>query len=59
MKSQTFPTTSNTCPSFSIIPKILLEDLRKMIDQTRQAIASTVNASLTMIYWRVGHRIKK
>ena len=41
------------------LPKGLLDDLRQMIDQTRRSIASTVNTSLAMNYWRVGHRIRK
>ncbi len=41
------------------LPEGLLEDLRHMIDQTRKSIASTVNTSLAMNYWRVGHRIRK
>jgi len=39
--------------------EILLKDLRQMIDQTRQSIAFTVNAGLTMLYWHVGNRIRK
>ncbi|MBP9841924.1 MAG: hypothetical protein KBC64_05810, partial [Simkaniaceae bacterium] len=30
-----------------------------MIDHTRKSIASTVNAGLTMLYWRLGERISK
>jgi len=36
----------------------LLEDLRRMIEETRQGVAATVNAALTMLYWRVGRRIR-
>lgn len=35
----------------------LLGDLRHMIDRTRQSIASSVNAGLTLLYWHVGNRI--
>lgn len=35
----------------------LLADLRRMIDETRQGVAATVNAVMTMMYWRVGKRI--
>ena len=35
----------------------LLEDLRRMIEETRQSVATTVNAALTQLYWRVGKRI--
>jgi predicted nuclease of restriction endonuclease-like (RecB) superfamily len=37
----------------------LVGELRQMIDQTRQTIASTVNAGLTMLYWQIGKRIDK
>lgn len=36
----------------------LIGELRQMIDQTRESIASTVNASLTLLYWQVGFRIR-
>lgn len=42
-----------------IISKSLLEDLRFMIDKTRQSIASAVNTGLTLLYWHVGNRIHK
>jgi predicted nuclease of restriction endonuclease-like (RecB) superfamily len=35
----------------------LLDDLRRMIEETRQAVATTVNTALTQLYWRVGKRI--
>lgn len=37
----------------------LLEDLRRMIEETRQGVATTVNAGLTLLYWRVGIRINE
>ena len=37
----------------------LLEDLRRIIEETRQGVAATVNAGLTMLYWRVGKRINE
>lgn len=37
----------------------LLDDLRHMIDMTKQAVATTVNAGLTLLYWHVGDRIHK
>lgn len=33
-------------------------DIRKMIDETRGSVAVTVNAGMTMLYWRIGKRIK-
>lgn len=40
-------------------PVDLLGDLRRMIEETRSAVAVTVNAGLTMLYWRVGQRIQQ
>lgn len=37
----------------------LLKDLRQMIEETRQGVAITVNAALTMLYWRIGKRINE
>ncbi|MEI8248780.1 MAG: PDDEXK nuclease domain-containing protein [Lentisphaerota bacterium] len=37
----------------------LLEDLRRMIEETRQGVAVTVNAALTTLYWRIGKRINE
>jgi predicted nuclease of restriction endonuclease-like (RecB) superfamily len=37
----------------------LLDDLRRMIEETRQSVATVVNAALTMLYWNVGRRIRE
>jgi len=37
----------------------LFNDLRGLIEETRTHVASTVNAALTMLYWRVGKRINE
>ena len=39
------------------VTKQLLGDIRQMIEETRTAVAATVNAGLTMLYWRIGNRI--
>lgn len=42
-------------------PKIkndLIDDLRQMIEKTRQSIALAINTSLTALYWKIGHRIR-
>ncbi len=39
-----------------VVDKVV-NDLRNMIEKTRQSVASTVNASLTALYWHVGNRI--
>jgi len=35
----------------------LLVDLRRLIDEARQSAALAVNASLTLMYWRIGQRV--
>lgn len=35
----------------------LVADVRTMIEQTREAVARTVNAGMTLLYWRIGKRI--
>ena len=37
----------------------LLGDIRRLIEDARAAVAVTVNAGLTMLYWRIGHRINQ
>lgn len=37
---------------------LLIDELRRMIDETRNHVATAVNAGLTMLYWRVGTRIR-
>ncbi len=36
----------------------LVADVRSMIAQTREGVARTVNAGMTLLYWRVGKRIQ-
>lgn len=36
----------------------LLEDLRAMIEQAKQSVATAINACLTILYWRIGYRIR-
>ena len=38
-------------------PDALFQDIRKLIDETRSSVAVTVNAGLTMLYWKIGRRI--
>ncbi|MEF8732739.1 MAG: DUF1016 N-terminal domain-containing protein [Candidatus Accumulibacter meliphilus] len=35
----------------------LLGDIRQIIEQGRQQLASTVNSALTLLYWQIGQRI--
>lgn len=41
---------TKTAPS--VVAPPLIDDLRRMIEETRQGVAVTVNAGLTMLYWR-------
>jgi len=36
----------------------LAADVRSMIEQTREGVARTVNAGMTLLYWRIGKRIQ-
>lgn len=36
----------------------LLNDIRRLISEARGHVASTANATLTMLYWQVGQRIR-
>lgn len=36
----------------------LLGDIRHLIEQNRQQLASTVNSALTSLYWHIGQRIR-
>ena len=37
----------------------LLEDIRRMIEETRSAVAVTVNVGLTLLHWRIGERVSE
>lgn len=36
---------------------VLLSDVSKLIEETQDTVAKTINSSLTRLYWRVGKRI--
>jgi len=36
----------------------LLQDVRQIITETRAGVAATVNMGLTLLYWKVGDRIR-
>ena len=40
-----------------VVSPALIEDLRQLIAEARQSVATTVNAGLTLLYWRVGKRV--
>jgi hypothetical protein len=37
----------------------LVNEIRQLIQATRSAVAATVNAGLTLLYWQIGKRIKE
>ena len=39
-------------------PEQLIGDIRGLIEQSRQQLASVVNSALTQLYWRIGQRIR-
>ncbi|MCP4700953.1 MAG: DUF1016 domain-containing protein [Gammaproteobacteria bacterium] len=39
------------------MPENLLHEIRSLIDEARALVAVTVNAGLTLLYWRIGRRI--
>jgi predicted nuclease of restriction endonuclease-like (RecB) superfamily len=40
-------------------PETLVQDLRQLITDARRHAASVVNSTLTLLYWRVGDRIRR
>ena len=43
--------------SIQAAPQQLLGDIRSLIEQGRQQLATTVNSALTQLYWQIGQRI--
>ncbi len=41
----------------SAVSPALMEDIRQIIGEARRSVATTVNAGLTLLYWRIGKRI--
>jgi len=41
------------------IPSELIDDIKRLIEDTRQAVAFTVNVGLSMLYWQIGRRINE
>jgi len=40
-------------------PKFLLDEIRRLIEETRFTVAIAVNAGMTILYWRIGKRINE
>jgi len=53
-KETTSPTRSDRV---SAVSPALIEDIRQIIGEARRSVATTVNAGLTLLYWRIGKRI--
>lgn len=51
-------TSRKVSTSSSAAPSALLGDIRALIEAARKRAASTVNSELTMLYWRIGQRIR-
>lgn len=45
--------------SYSRVPETLVQDLRQLITDARRHAASVVNIALTILYWRVGDRVRR
>lgn len=56
MKKSTAPAPKR---SQAVTKRSLLRDVREMIAEARSAVAVTVNAGLTILYWNIGTRIRK
>lgn len=52
------PTARKTSALAPREPAALLTELRGLIESARQHVAQTANATLTMLYWHVGQRIR-
>jgi len=37
----------------------LVGEIKTLIEQSRQQVAVTVNATMTMLYWQIGRRINQ
>lgn len=58
MKKSKPVTTTSVAPAVPGGPPDLLTELRQLIEQAREAAVWTVNAGLTLMYWRIGQRIR-
>ena len=41
----------------AVIAAPLINDIRRLINETRSAVAVAVNAGLTILYWKIGQRV--
>lgn len=52
------PVSSMLTPTHEDNPSELLYDIQQLITETRAGVAAAVNTGLTLLYWRVGERIR-
>lgn len=48
-----------SCAAGSIQDGQLVTDIRRLIDEAKTHAATAINAALTLLYWRVGNRIRR
>jgi len=58
-KSKNLPTVRSDVTSVLALSDRLLGDIRSLIDGVRQRVAQAVNASLVMLYWSIGNRVRE
>jgi hypothetical protein len=39
--------------------ELLINDIAKLIEESKKYVANTINITLTMLYWKVGKRINE
>ena len=49
--------SGTTSDRVSAVSPVLIEDIRQIIGEARRSVATTINAGLTLLYWRIGKRI--
>ena len=54
---KTLPKSDISKEPFLLSP--LLQDIKDLIVEARTTVAVAVNATLTMLYWRIGNRIQQ
>ena len=59
MANEIKPIVSTDISAMSAVVENLMTDLRQIIDEARNHVASTANYELTMMYWHIGERINR
>jgi len=50
-------TNNSKTPALTGSNDLLLQDIRKLIEETRSSVAIAVNTAMTMLYWNIGRQI--